>query len=98
MSLYGNHIVLDDDFEPTRSVALLERHGATLLGGAPVLLEMLFTEYDRQGKESSSLSVVALGGTMIPRALLDIAVSRFSIKTDPRLRIVGGADSHRHNA
>ncbi len=95
MSLSGNHIVLDDDFEPTRSVALLERYGATLLGGAPVLLEMLFTEYARQGKESSSLSVVALGGTMIPRALLDIAVSRFNIKP---VRVYGSSEVPIHTA
>ena len=95
MSLSGNHIVLDDDFEPTRSVALLERYGATLLGGAPILLEMLFSEYARQGKESSSLSVVALGGTMIPRELLDIAVSRFDIKP---IRVYGSSEVPIHTA
>jgi len=95
MSLSGNHIVLDDNFEPTRSVAMLERYGATLLGGAPILLEMLFSEYARQGKQSSSLSVVALGGTMIPRALLDIAVSRFHIKP---VRVYGSSEVPIHTA
>lgn len=96
LALRGNHIVLDDDFEPARSVALLERYRATVLGGAPVLLEMLFSEYARQGKEASSLSVVALGGTMIPRAVLDTAVSRFSIRPIPRLRILRGPHACRH--
>ena len=95
MSLSGGHIVLDDDFEPTRSLALLEHYGATVLGGAPILLEMLFSEYARQGKESSSLSVVALGGTMIPRALLDIAVSRFDIKP---VRVYGSSEVPIHTA
>jgi acyl-CoA synthetase (AMP-forming)/AMP-acid ligase II len=95
MAVGGNHIVLDDDFEPTRSVALLERYRATVLGGAPVLLEMLFSEYARQGKGSSSLSVVALGGTMIPRAVLEVAVSQFNIKP---VRVYGSSEVPTHAA
>jgi acyl-CoA synthetase (AMP-forming)/AMP-acid ligase II len=72
LALSGHHIVLDDDVELTRSLELLERHHATVLGGALVLLDMLFSEYARPGKKQSSLSVVALGGTMIPRALLEL--------------------------
>jgi acyl-CoA synthetase (AMP-forming)/AMP-acid ligase II len=94
LSLDGHHIVLDDDFEPTRSLALLERYGATVLGGAPILLEMLLSEYARQGKEKSSLSVVALGGTMIPRAVLEMA-SQFEIKP---VRVYGSSEVCTHTA
>jgi acyl-CoA synthetase (AMP-forming)/AMP-acid ligase II len=94
LSLGGHHIVLDDDFEPERSLALLERNGATVLGGAPVLLEMLFSEYARQGKMKSSLSVVALGGTMIPRALLE-AASQFGIRP---IRVYGSSEVPTHAA
>jgi acyl-CoA synthetase (AMP-forming)/AMP-acid ligase II len=95
MALSGNHIVLDDDFEPERSLALLERHRATVLGGAPILLEMLFSEYVRQGKHASSLSVVALGGTMIPRAVLEAAVSEFGIRP---VRVYGSSEVPIHAA
>jgi len=94
LSLDGHHIVLDDDFEPTRSLALLERYDATVLGGAPILLEMLFSEYVRQGKKKSSLSVVALGGTMIPRAVLEMA-SQFEIKP---VRVYGSSEVCTHTA
>jgi acyl-CoA synthetase (AMP-forming)/AMP-acid ligase II len=94
LSLDGHHIVLDDDFEPKRSLALLERHGATVLGGAPVLLEMLLSEYERQGKKESSLSVVALGGTMIPRAVLETA-SQFEIRP---VRVYGSSEVPIHTA
>jgi acyl-CoA synthetase (AMP-forming)/AMP-acid ligase II len=95
LALSGHHIVLDDDFEPARSLELLERHHATVLGGAPVLLEMLFSEYARQGKNQSSLSVVALGGTMIPRALLETAVSTFKIRP---VRVYGSSEVPTHSA
>jgi acyl-CoA synthetase (AMP-forming)/AMP-acid ligase II len=95
LALSGHHIVLDDDFQPTRSLELLERYHATVLGGAPVLLEMLFSEYLRQGKDESSLSVVALGGTMIPRAVLETAVSKFKIRP---VRVYGSSEVPTHSA
>lgn len=79
MSLRGGSIVLEDRFDARRSLASIERHRATVIGGAPVILEMLFAEYDRLRLPSSSLQRIALGGTTIPRSVLEVAIDRFGI-------------------
>ena len=84
LALGGGHLVLENDFDAPRSLELLERHGATLLGGAPVILEMLFAEYQRQNRATSSLRTVALGGTMIPRSVLEVAIDQFGIRPAAR--------------
>jgi len=79
MALRGGAIVLEDRFDAARSLSRIERHGATVIGGAPVILETLFAEYERQGRTGSTLRRIALGGTTIPRPVLEVAISRFGI-------------------
>jgi acyl-CoA synthetase (AMP-forming)/AMP-acid ligase II len=95
LALSGGHLVLEDDFDARRSLELLERYGATLLGGAPVILEMLFTEYKRQDRPTSSLRTVALGGTMIPRFVLEVAIDQFGIRP---ARVYGSSEAPTHTA
>jgi acyl-CoA synthetase (AMP-forming)/AMP-acid ligase II len=76
----GGSIVLEDRFDPARAVDAIEGCGATVIGGAPVILELLFAEYERQNRTSSSLRRIALGGTNIPRPVLEVAIERFGIR------------------
>ena len=95
LALSGGHLVLEDDFDARRSLESLERYGATMLGGAPVILEMLFTEYKRQDRPTSSLRTVALGGTMIPRPVLEVAIDQFGIRP---ARVYGSSEAPTHTA
>jgi hypothetical protein len=40
MSLQGASIFLEDHFDPVRSLASIEEYRATVIGGAPVILEI----------------------------------------------------------
>lgn len=95
LSLGGGHLVLEDDFSPDRSVEMLERHRATLLGGAPVITELLFAEYQRQERDTTSLRTIALGGSMIPPEVVTTAVRRFGIRC---VRVYGSSEAPTHTA
>ena len=75
----GAGLILEDRFDPASSLERLRRHGATVIGGAPIIVEQLFRRADAEGQTSLPLRAMALGGTMIPRAVLDIAVERYGI-------------------
>jgi acyl-CoA synthetase (AMP-forming)/AMP-acid ligase II len=75
----GAGLILEDRFDPTTSLDRLREHGATVIGGAPVIVEQLFRRADAAGVISLPLRAMALGGTMIPRAVLEIAVERYGI-------------------
>jgi len=94
MALRGGSIVLEDRFDPRRSLARIERHRATVIGGAPVILEVLFAEYDRQRLPSSSLQRIALGGTTIPRSVLEVAIDQFGIEPT---RVYGSSEVPVHS-
>jgi acyl-CoA synthetase (AMP-forming)/AMP-acid ligase II len=80
MSLCGGSILLEDRFDPARSLASIEQHRVSVIGGAPVIMEKLFAEYERQGRTSTCLQRIALGGATIPRTVLEVAIDRFGIK------------------
>ena len=75
----GAGLILEDRFDPASSLERLRRHGATVIGGAPIIVEQLFRRADAEGLTSLPLRAMALGGTMIPRAVLEIAVERYGI-------------------
>jgi acyl-CoA synthetase (AMP-forming)/AMP-acid ligase II len=95
LSLRGGRIVLEDEFGPARSVDLLERQGASLLGGPPVILEALFAEYDRRASVTTSLRTVSLGGSMIPPDVLSKAIGRFGVRA---VRVYGSSEAPTHTA
>lgn len=95
LSLGGGHLVLEDEFSPQTSVERLERHGATLLGGAPVITELLLGEYQRQERATTSLRTIALGGSMIPPEVVTTAVRRFGIRC---VRVYGSSEAPTHTA
>jgi acyl-CoA synthetase (AMP-forming)/AMP-acid ligase II len=95
MALSGGHIVLEDKFDAVASLDHLERGGATVLGGAPVIAEVLLSEYGRRNRTATSLRAIALGGSMIPRPLLEMAIDRFSIRP---VRVYGSSEAPIHTA
>src|SRR5207248_1738916 len=80
LSTNGASLVLEDRFDATQAVERIERHHATVLGGAPVILEMLFEASAQLGQTATSLDRITLGGTMIPRTVLEVAIDRFGIQ------------------
>jgi acyl-CoA synthetase (AMP-forming)/AMP-acid ligase II len=93
LSLQGASICLEDRFTPASSLARIEQHRATVIGGAPVILELLFAEYDQQRRTGSSLQRIALGGTSIPRTILEVAIDRFGIRPT---RVYGSSEACCH--
>jgi acyl-CoA synthetase (AMP-forming)/AMP-acid ligase II len=75
----GAGLLLEDRFEPAASLRRLREHGATLLGGAPVIIEELFKRADAGGVRELPLRAMALGGAMIPREILELALDRYGI-------------------
>jgi acyl-CoA synthetase (AMP-forming)/AMP-acid ligase II len=75
----GAGLILEDRFDPATSLDRLRRHGATVIGGAPIIVEQLFRRAAATNVTALPLRSMALGGTMIPREVLDIAVERYGI-------------------
>jgi acyl-CoA synthetase (AMP-forming)/AMP-acid ligase II len=93
LSLQGASICLEDRFDAALSLERIEQCRATVIGGAPVILEILFAEYDRQQRTGSSLQRIALGGTNIPRTVLEVAIDRFGIRPT---RVYGSSEACCH--
>jgi acyl-CoA synthetase (AMP-forming)/AMP-acid ligase II len=83
-------LVLDDRFEPERALARINALGATLLGGAPVILERLLRAAADRPDPHVSLRSVAVGGSMLSRHLLEVATDRFGIEV---ARVYGSSEA-----
>lgn len=81
-------VILEEQFSGSSSLARLCEHGATVLGGAPVIAEMIFAEAERRG-QSPPLRCIALGGTMIPPTILESA-ARFGVRP---VRVYGSSEA-----
>lgn len=85
----GAGLVLEDRFERAGSLARLQVTGSTVVGGAPVIVEELFKEAAVQDVQRLPLRAICLGGTMIPRETLELAVGRYGITP---VRIYGSSE------
>lgn len=85
----GAGLVLEDRFEPAESLARLRANGSTVLGGAPVIVEELFREAAARNVRRLPLRAICLGGTMIPREVLELAVDRYGITP---VRVYGSSE------
>jgi acyl-CoA synthetase (AMP-forming)/AMP-acid ligase II len=94
MALSGGWIVLEDKFDAVTSLDHLTKGGATVLGGAPVIAETLLGECARRNR-TTTLRTIVLGGAMIPRPLLQMAMDRFSIRP---VRAYGSSEAPMHTA
>ena len=72
-------LVLEDQFEPGETLRRMAAAGATLLGGAPVIAERLLRAAPENPGTPLSLRTLALGGAMLPRPLLELAMDTFGI-------------------
>lgn len=67
-------LVLEDRFSADRALDRVCYHGATLIGGAPSIVDSLFAECRLQNRDRLPLRCVALGGAMIPEATIAAAM------------------------
>jgi acyl-CoA synthetase (AMP-forming)/AMP-acid ligase II len=82
-------LILEDRFDPERSLDRINDHGATLLGGAPVLAEQLLRAAAGRGRRIA-LRLIALGGAMLPMPLLELAMDGFGIDV---ARVYGSSEA-----
>ena len=83
-------LVLDDGFEPERSLSRINDCGATILGGAPVIVERLIAVADSRGHARVALRTLALGGTLLPRAFLERVTEQYGIDV---IRVYGSSEA-----
>ena len=83
-------LILEDDFEADASLDRINQHEASLLGGAPVIVERLIRAADQRADGRCSLRTLALGGTMLPRPLLQRVMDDYGIKV---ARVYGSSEA-----
>ena len=83
-------LILEDDFEADASLDRINQHEASLLGGAPVIVERLIKAADQRTDGRCSLRTLALGGTMLPRPLLQRVMDDYGMKV---ARVYGSSEA-----
>lgn len=83
-------LVLEDRFDPVASLERIARHGATLIGGAPVIVERLVAAADAHPDRRLGLRTVALGGAMLPRPLLERVMDEYGVEVS---RVYGSSEA-----
>jgi acyl-CoA synthetase (AMP-forming)/AMP-acid ligase II len=86
----GARLILEDRFDPAASLGRLRAQRATVLGGAPIIIEELFRQAAEQEVPTLPLRAICLGGTMIPRPVLAQAIERFGITP---VRVYGSSET-----
>lgn len=84
----GARVVLAEHFSPQRAFEQVQASNATVIGGAPVIAATIFAEADRRGVTSVPLRCIALGGDMIPPAVIESA-HRFGVQV---VRVYGSSE------
>jgi acyl-CoA synthetase (AMP-forming)/AMP-acid ligase II len=83
-------MVLDDAFEPERSLGRINDCRATILGGAPVIVERLIAVADSRADARVGLRTLALGGTLLPRPFLERVAEQYGIDV---IRVYGSSEA-----
>ena len=83
-------LVLDDAFDAEESLIRINRRQATILGGAPVIVERLINTVDRRDDKSIALRTLAVGGTLLPRAFLERIMDQYGIDV---ARVYGSSEA-----
>ena len=84
----GAKVILVERFSAQTALDDVRAHGATVIGGAPVIAEAIFAEAGRRGLESLPLRCIALGGSMIPASVVADA-SGFGVRA---VRVYGSSE------
>lgn len=74
--LKGGTIVLEKGFDPGRALALIQRHGITMLSGVPTTYQLMADHPDWAGTDLSSLRRLTCGGSAVPTRILDVYEER----------------------
>jgi fatty-acyl-CoA synthase len=69
--LKGGTIVLEKGFEPGRALALIEKHGITMLSGVPTTYQLLADHPEWEHTDISSLQKLTCGGSAVPTRILN---------------------------
>ncbi len=69
--LKGATIVLERGFEPGRALALIERHGVTMLSGVPTTYQLLADHPNWASTDLSTLKKLTCGGSAVPTRILN---------------------------
>jgi acyl-CoA synthetase (AMP-forming)/AMP-acid ligase II len=81
-------VILQEHFSAEGALECVEQHGATVIGGAPVIAESVFAEADRRQCAELPLRCIAVGGARIPRQILS-AAARFGVES---VRVYGSSE------
>ena len=81
-------VILEESFSASSAFDRVRDHGATVIGGAPVIAETIVAEAERRG-ESLALRCIAVGGSMIPQTVLASA-ARFGVRA---VRVYGSSEA-----
>jgi fatty-acyl-CoA synthase len=74
--LKGGTIVLEKGFDPGRALALIQRHGITMLSGVPTTYQLMADHPDWAATDVSTLRRLTCGGSAVPTRILDIYEQR----------------------
>jgi acyl-CoA synthetase (AMP-forming)/AMP-acid ligase II len=85
----GGALLLDDHFAPAASLARLCAHGASLIGSPPIIVEELIRQAVAEDRQELPVRAIAVGGAMIPRPLLQLALDRYGIRP---IRMYGSSE------
>lgn len=69
--LKGGTVVLQDRFEPSATLAAIERHGVTSLSGVPTTFQMLAEHPGWDTADLSTLTKLTCGGSAVPSRVMD---------------------------
>lgn len=69
--LKGATLVLEKGFDPGRALALIQRHGVTMLSGVPTTYQMMADHPDWASTDLSSLRKLTCGGSAVPTRILN---------------------------
>ena len=83
-------LLLEDQFDDEKTLDRINAEGATLLGGAPVIAERLLLAAENRPDRHIAIRTLALGGAMLPRPLLEVALRDFGIQV---ARVYGSSES-----
>ena len=66
----GGTIVLENEFDPTRTIELMEKERITVTAGVPTMFKVLSDEPKFEGADLSSVRYISAGGAPVPVSLI----------------------------
>lgn len=69
--LKGGTVILEERFDPAEALAMIERHGVTMLSGVPTTFQMMCEHADWHSTDLSTLRNLTCGGSAVPIRVLD---------------------------